>query len=143
MKFKSDVDGYVSGVRFYKASNNTGAHVGSLWTRTGTLLGQATFVNESASGWQTVYFPSLVPISAGVVYVVSYHTNTGHYYRQDGYFATAGVDSGPLHALQDGVSGSNGVYKYGANPAFPASGANARNYWVDVMVVNPRIHPTK
>src|SRR4051812_21183530 len=30
VKFYSDVDGYVSGVRFYKGSLNTGAHFGSL-----------------------------------------------------------------------------------------------------------------
>ena len=39
VRFKADVDGSVTGVRFYKASANTGTHVGNLWTTGGTLLG--------------------------------------------------------------------------------------------------------
>ena len=35
MKFRSDIDGYVTGVRFYKAAANTGTHVGTLWSSTG------------------------------------------------------------------------------------------------------------
>ena len=33
VKFRSDVDGSVTGVRFYKGPQNTGTHVGHLWTR--------------------------------------------------------------------------------------------------------------
>ena len=33
VKFRSDVAGTISGIRFYKAAANTGTHVGSLWTR--------------------------------------------------------------------------------------------------------------
>ena len=33
VKFRSDVAGTISGIRFYKATANTGTHVGSLWTR--------------------------------------------------------------------------------------------------------------
>jgi hypothetical protein len=49
------------------------------------------------------------------------------------YFATA-VDNPPLHALQDGVSGSNAVYNYGGSSAFPTSSYQASNYWVDLVV---------
>ena len=38
MKFKADFGGSVTGIRFYKAAANTGTHVGSLWTATGTRL---------------------------------------------------------------------------------------------------------
>src|SRR4051794_26950440 len=38
VRFKADLDGIVTGVRFYKATANTGSHVGSLWTNGGTLL---------------------------------------------------------------------------------------------------------
>ena len=54
MKFRSDVAGQVTGVRFYKGSGNTGTHIGNLWSSTGTLLASATFTGESASGWQQV-----------------------------------------------------------------------------------------
>src|SRR4030088_428468 len=52
VKFRADTDGFITGVRFYKMAVNTSAHIGSLWTRTGTLLATATFASESASGWQ-------------------------------------------------------------------------------------------
>ena len=35
----------------------------------------------------------------------------------NGYFAIGGFDSAPLHALGDGVDGPNGVYKYGPSAA--------------------------
>src|SRR5262249_54957689 len=56
VKFKSDVDGYITGVRYYKSAANSGVHVGSLWSSTGVRLATATFTNESASGWQQVSF---------------------------------------------------------------------------------------
>src|SRR5664280_1919699 len=42
-KFRSDSDGFVTGVRFYKGSGNTGTHVGHLWTTAGANLATATF----------------------------------------------------------------------------------------------------
>ncbi len=56
MKFTSDVSGTISGIRFYKSTANTGTHIGSLWTASGQLLAQATFTDETASGWQNVTF---------------------------------------------------------------------------------------
>ena len=56
VKFKTDFGGSVTGIRFYKAAANTGTHIGSLWPPTGTRLAQATFTNETASGWQRVTF---------------------------------------------------------------------------------------
>ena len=34
VKFRSDTDGFVTGVRFYKGTGNTGTHVGHLWSTT-------------------------------------------------------------------------------------------------------------
>ena len=133
VKFRADSNGYVKGIRFYKASANTGAHVGNLWSSTGTLLATATFTNETASGWQQVIFSSPVAITANTVYVASYHAGNGHYSADINYFATAGVDSPPLHALANGVSGGNGVYAYGSTSTFPTQTWNTTNYWVDVV----------
>ena len=79
VQFSSASAGYINGVRFYKASANTGIHIGSLWTADGTLLAQATFSNETASGWQQVTFSQPVAIAANTTYVAGYHTDTGHY----------------------------------------------------------------
>ena len=38
MKFRSDLDGFIRGVRFYKGAANTGTHTGNLWSASGTLL---------------------------------------------------------------------------------------------------------
>jgi hypothetical protein len=131
VRFTSDRSGYVTGVRFYKGSANTGTHVGSLWTNTGVLLASATFGAESIAGWQQVDFTFPVAIAANTAYVVSYHTNTGHYAVNNGYFASASVDNAPLHAPPDGVAGANGVYMYSASSGFPYRTYNAANYWVD------------
>ena len=132
VKFKSDVGGTITGIRFYKASVNTGTHIGNLWSSTGTLLATATFSGETTSGWQQVLFSSPVAITANTVYVASYHANAGHYSADASYFGGAGVDNPPLHALANGVSGGDGVYAYGLTSAFPTGTWNATNYWVDV-----------
>jgi Domain of unknown function (DUF4082)/Bacterial Ig domain len=59
VKFRAEVNGYISGIRFYKGSQNTGTHIGSLWSSTGQQLGQATFSGETATGWQQVNFANL------------------------------------------------------------------------------------
>jgi len=133
VKFRADSNGYITGIRFYKASTNNGAHAGNLWTSAGTLLATATFSNETGSGWQQVNFSTPVAITANTVYVASYHTNGGHYSTDQNYFTATGVDNTPLHAPADGVSGFNGVFAYGSTSSFPSAGWNGTNYWVDVV----------
>ena len=133
VKFQSDTNGLITGVRFYKSSNNTGTHVGNLWSSTGTLLATATFSDESTSGWQQVNFSNPVPIAANTIYVASYHTNVSHFSFDPNAFANAGVDNPPLHALANGVSGGDGVYAYSSSSVFPTNTFQAGNYWVDVV----------
>ena len=132
MKFRSDQDGYIQAIRFYKATRNTGTHVVNLWTSSGTLLATATATGETSSGWQTVTLTTPVAITAGTTYVVSYHTNVGHYGADLNYF-TQEITNGPLHAPTSSSSGGNGVYAYGAASAFPNNTFSAANYWVDVV----------
>ena len=131
MQFTSSVAGYVTGVRFYKGTTNTGTHVGNLWSATGTNLGKVTFTNETPSGWQIAYFASPVAITANTTYVISYHTTSGHNAADNGYFTNA-VSNPPLGALTDGQNGPNGVYKSGSS-GFPTAGGSATNYWVDAI----------
>ena len=133
VKFRSDVAGKITGIRFYKAAANTGTHVGNLWSSAGTKLAAATFSGETASGWQQVNFSTPVAITANTVYVASYHANNGHYSADVNYFASKGVDNPPLHALANGVSGGDGVYRYGTTSAFPTQTWYSANYWVDVV----------
>ena len=133
-KFRAALDGWVTGVRFYKGVGNTGTHVGSLWTSAGVLLSSATFTGETATGWQEVTFGAPVAITAATTYVASYHTNTGHYAEDVGYFQSA-VDNPPLRALTNGEDGPNGLYALSATSTFPGSTYESSNYWVDVVFV--------
>jgi hypothetical protein len=131
MKFTSSISGYITGVRFYKGSTNKGTHVGSLWTSSGTQLAQVSFNSETKTGWQTAYFRSPVAITANTTYVIAYYAPQGHNAADNGSF-TSPVSNLPLEALTDGQNGPNGVYTYGSNQ-FPATGASATNYWIDVI----------
>ncbi len=145
-KFRSDIAGYMTGARFYKGSLNTGTHTASLWTSGGTRLATATFSGETASGWQQVAFSTPVQIAANTTYVISYHAPNGHYSAPDNYFAAAGLDSPPLHALKNGVDGPNGVYVYGTTSAFPTQTYASEGYFVDVVfntTVGPDVTPPR
>jgi hypothetical protein len=132
VKFRSDVNGWVTGIRFYKGTGNTGTHSGHLWSAAGTLLGSATFSGETASGWQQVSFGSALPITAGTTYVASYFAPNGGYAYNSGYFSSSGTDNPPLHALANSVS-PDGVFTYAGTSSFPSSSGNGTNYWVDVV----------
>ena len=132
--FSSSVNGYVTAVRFYKGGPaNAGTHTGSLWSATGTLLATATFNNESTYGWQTVTFPSPVPITAGTTYVASYLAPQGSYSADVGLFASPFVNA-PLTA-------TGSAYVYGAGGGFPATASTA-NYWVDPVFTYTTVAPT-
>ena len=132
--FTPTVNGWITGIRFYKGSGNTGTHVGSLWSASGTLLGQVTFSGETATGWQTASFSTPIQVTAGTTYVASYFAPNGGYAYTTGFFANAGFNNPPLDALQSSayVNG-NGLYSYGSSPAFPTSTYGGANYWVDVV----------
>jgi Domain of unknown function (DUF4082) len=130
VKFRSDIDGVISAIRFYKGSQNTGTHTVSLWSATGELLARAVSTVETASGWQQVDFPA-VNISANTTYIASYHTTAGYYSFNPEYFSQ--YNKPALHALGDEASGGNGVWQTSATPALPTQVYLAGNFWVDVV----------
>src|SRR5215472_14078796 len=140
VKFKTDTYGSVTGLRFYKASTNTGTHIGNLWTATGQLLATATFTGESGSGWQQVTFAQPVTLDKNTTYVASYFAPRGHYSEDDGYLYTTpelgaptigNVDSPPLHALRSTNGVTNGVFAHSTSSTFPGGAGDGSNYWVD------------
>jgi hypothetical protein len=133
VKFRPKFDGYITGIRFYKSTLNTGTHIGNLWNTSGTNLAQATFAAETASGWQQVNFASPVQVTAGTTYIASYHTSTGHYSEDDNFFTSTAVNTYYLEALADGIDGPNGVYAASSISAFPNSSYLSSNYYVDVV----------
>ncbi|WP_183604892.1 DUF4082 domain-containing protein [Rhizobium fabae] len=131
VKFIASANGQITGLTYYRSAGDSGTHIGSLWSASGQLLGQATFINETASGWQTVSFTQPISITSGTTYVASYHSN-GFYSASANYFTTDHT-SGALTAPASSVSGGNGVYAYGTGSLFPTASYNATNYWVDVL----------
>jgi hypothetical protein len=133
VKFRSDVAGYITGLRFYKDPSNTGTHYGHLWASDGTLLAEITFTGETASGWQSVSLATPVAIAANTAYIASYHTDAGNYSVSRNYFGK-GHYNAPLYAYGSReIAGGNGVYRHGPNRSFPDQTNQARNYWVDVI----------
>jgi len=133
VKFQSQVDGSITGIRFYKALGNGGNTMAGLWTTAGTKLATLVFTNETAAGWQEQSFASPVAITANTTYVVTYFASNGFYAATAPYFAVGNYVNAPLVALGDGVDGGNGVFSYGAVETFPVNTFNSANYWVDVV----------
>jgi hypothetical protein len=134
VRFSTTKAGVIQGVRFYKASTNTGEHTGTLYTASGDVLATGTFTGETASGWQTLWFATAVPIEPGVTYVAAYHAPRGHY-SADGYDLLARHVSGPLQTVAE----DNGVWANGN--AFPSSTYQSTNYWVDVVYSDTETRP--
>jgi hypothetical protein len=132
MKFSSNVDGYISGLKYYKGVGAQGTHIGNLWNSNGTKLATATFTGETASGWQTVTFANPIAIKANTIYVVSYYSPHGDFVFSNNYF-TSNVINGPITALASTASQLNGVYAYGSSSTFPTQSYQARNFWADVI----------
>ena len=133
VRFRAEQDGNVLGVRFFKGGpENGGSHVGSLWGPDGTVLATATFVGETATGWQEVLFSDAVPVLAGVTYTASYHTPQGRHAVSYDYFVTARTST-PLIALASGPAGGNGVFRRGNGSIVPSETDRSANYWVDVV----------
>jgi VCBS repeat-containing protein len=137
VKFRSDINGFITAIRFYKHPGNTGTHTGYIWTApatgNGTKLATVTFSSESGSGWQQATLASPLAITAGTTYIVSYYTTAGHYAASVSYFDGVGVDKPPLHALAENVQGPDGVFAYGSAGLYPSSTYGYSNYWVDVV----------
>jgi len=125
VRFRPTESGTVTGIRFFKGPENTGTHVGSLWSSSGSRLASATFTGETASGWQSVTFPTPVTVTAGATYTASYHTTVGRYSATSGFFNNGPFTEGPLTAI-------GSVYRYGAANGFPTSSYGGANYWVDI-----------
>jgi hypothetical protein len=137
-RFVTTVDGFITGIRFFKAPGAGSGHIGALWQESipGAPLATVNFVGETASGWQTANFASPVPITATTTYVTAYYSPDGIFERTTPFF-TAPVTNGPLTALQDFPANRNGEYWNGLGLTYPSLPPvpTAVNYWADVNYV--------
>lgn len=126
MRFTSTSAGRITAVRFWKSANESGAHVGRIWSVSGTLLASVTFTGESASGWQQQALATPLTIAANTEYLVSVNTGGTWYVATTGGLATQ-IANGSLRS----VVGSNG--RFGAPGAFPMQSWESSNYFRDVV----------
>lgn len=126
-KIQVSTDSQLTAIRFYKDAGETGTHTATLWSAGGTVLAQATFTSETASGWQQQALASPVALTAGTTYVVSVNMNTK--FVMTGAGLASARTSGPLST----VVGSNGVFGTSAG-TFPSNSYNNSNYFVDAVV---------
>ncbi|WP_345801197.1 DUF4082 domain-containing protein [Microbacterium sp. AZCO] len=125
-KFRVLEDGEATGLTFWKTQNNTGTHVGTLWSSTGRALAKVTFTDESTSGWQTATFSSPVDLTAGSSYTVSYLAPKGQYAATYDYKATS-------MSPDVSIASNAGVFRYGNGGTVPTDTYRSSVYWVDVL----------
>ena len=128
MKFRVTRAGQIAAIRYWKSSNDTGTHVGRIWSANGTLLASTTFTSESASGWQEQALSSPLSIQANTTYVVS--VNIGGYYPYTASGLATSIVNGDIQSIADG---NNGVF--GAAGTFPSGSYNNSNYFRDIIFV--------
>lgn len=132
LKFKSDVNGWICGVRYYKTAANKGPHTASLWMRNGNRLAKTTFWVETDQGWQQANFAKPIKIAANTIYIVSYLAPEGHFSYTDNVFTNA-VNNGHLIAVKHSNTTLNGIYRNTHVGLMPATASKYTNYWVDVI----------
>lgn len=139
IKFIPQVNGQITGVRFYKGPGNDGPHIGTLWdyddiALDGTQLATITFTDETSSGWQTAYFASPVNVVKDKIYVVSVYFPVGHGSFTPTFYDTVhntGYLSAPSFAGENGMTWS-GTHSFPHNP-FSDNSA----YGIDVTFALP------
>lgn len=124
LRFTSDVDGFITGLRYYRAAENQGTHKGTLWTAAGEKLAELTFT-DAEPGWTTASFSAPVAVTANTTYVASYFAPQGHYSATSDAFVVP-LANAPLRTVDTGS-----VYVYA--DAFPTSSWRFTNYFVDVV----------
>jgi hypothetical protein len=131
MKFKSSRDGFITGIRFWKAPSETGNHTGRIWDMQGNLLASVVFTNETSTQWQTQQLTQKLSIEKNKIYVVSVNANS-HYVSTNKGLATD-ISNCILSSINDG---KNGVF--GDLFKFPTKFYTSSNYFRDViMEINP------
>ena len=129
LQFQSDIPGWMAGVCFWQAPEETGTHAVSVWDANGTRLATMKSTLADTPGQENcVDFPTPVPIAANTPYTVSYTAHTT-YQVQPSQFTFA-LDNPPLHApAKAAVLGTAG--------SFPSAGNKfGDGYGVDVAFVD-------
>lgn len=122
--FSSDIPGYVTHLRYYKAAEEAGVHTLKLWTNAGQFLDSVdvNFGTAGSAGWKTGKLAGNgIAIQAGTHYVVTVTTSTKQSKTDCGF--SSPITNGP-------ITGHGGRWQQG-NGIFPGTNSCA-NFWTDV-----------
>jgi hypothetical protein len=125
VKFSSLIDGKLTHIKYYKGSQNTGVHVGKVWSSTGQLLATVTFTGETASGWQKQALPTPLTITKNTQYTVSVYNASKYYSDTVNYYTSETTKEALVFPV------GAGVYTY--SDAYPTESWNDSSYFVDFI----------
>ena len=78
VQFQSSTNGFITGLRVYSPSANGSLnYTATLWSASGTVLGQVAINAPTSGAWAQGNFATPVPITANTTYVASYTVPTG------------------------------------------------------------------
>lgn len=133
--FQCSVAAEVTAAWLYKGTNQTGTHIGALYTTGGSLLAQVTFIGEPTTGlpqWTRMAFATPVAITPNTNYILAIYMPNGGQWA-DTAFNPSGVTRGHLTAPSDLVTPNN-LFHLGSNLTFPTSDSGGVNMGIDVEV---------
>jgi hypothetical protein len=125
VKFRSNSDGYITALRYYRMSGEPAATRATLWSSGGSVLARTSYSSPTSSGWQTVALATPVAVKANTDYVSSYTAPGGR------YAADQGTLSSTKTVANKNLTATAGVYDYGMG--FPTRSYASSNYYADVM----------
>ena len=126
VRFRADVDGFITGLRYYGAARRRRASA-TCGREGGTQLASATFVGDSPPAGTRVSLSPAVRVTKDTNYVASFLVERRDLLRRPRLLQRARSTRPPLHA----PAGTNGVYKYGGG--FPTDSFDATSYGADVL----------
>ncbi len=125
VKFRSNSDGYVTALRYYRMSGEPAATRATLWSSSGSVIARTSYSSPTSSGWQTVALATPVAVKANTDYVASYTAPGGK------YAADQGTLSSTKPVVNKNLTATAGLYDYGLG--FPTRSYASSNYYADVM----------
>jgi hypothetical protein len=116
-KFQSLTNGTISGTRFYKGPQNTGNHIGDLWTISGTLLARPSRTRRRATGRRSTFRARQASRRGPLT---SPHTRrTARSTRRTTTTSPTHIPAGRWTAPSSSSSGGNGFMPMASRTSFP------------------------
>lgn len=123
--FEVSVAGRVIAIRYWKSQDNSGQHVGALWTAQGKQLASVKFADDQGSGWRVARLSHPVAVEPHTDYAASYYAPRGHYSSQPAFNGHPALGNKFIRATA-------GARAFG-DSGFPATLQSSTAFYVDVL----------